>query len=59
MRQIEKIVSRYIDILETYITTRDEKALEPLQALSFEAIELDISPEESVMLHKDIINEKS
>ncbi|STY78299.1 Uncharacterised protein [Macrococcoides caseolyticum] len=30
MRQIEKIVSRYIDILETYITTRDEKALEPL-----------------------------
>lgn len=59
MRQIEKIVSRYIDVLETYITTRDEKALEPLQALSFEAIELDISPEEIVMLHKDLINEKS
>lgn len=57
MRQIDKIVERYTQILKQYIEHKDETALEDVQKLSFEAIELDISPEEVVILHKDIVIE--
>lgn len=57
MRQIDKIVSRYNEILKEYILNKDDSALEKVQALSFEATELDISPEEIVILHKDIVVE--
>lgn len=58
MSRISTVVEKYDEILERYMATNDDEDLDGLEALSFEAIENDISPEEIVSLHKDLITEK-
>lgn len=58
MSRIDSIVETYTEIFDQYMETRDERILDRVQTLSFEAIASDISPEEIVSLHKDLMLEK-
>ncbi|KAA1039223.1 PP2C family protein-serine/threonine phosphatase [Macrococcus equipercicus] len=58
MNHIDTLVEKYNIIFDKYIASKKEEDLDGLQDLSFEAIEHDISPEEVVSLHKDLMLEK-
>ncbi len=58
MNHIDTLVEKYNIIFDKYIASKNEKDLDGLQDLSFEAIENDVSPEEIVSLHKDLMLEK-
>ncbi len=58
MNHIDTLVEKYNIIFDKYIASKNEKDLDRLQGLSFEAIENDVSPEEIVSLHKDLMLEK-
>ncbi|TDM10485.1 serine/threonine protein phosphatase [Macrococcus lamae] len=58
MNLIDTLVEKYNIIFDKYVASKKEEDLDGLQALSFEAIENDISPEEIVSLHKDLMLEK-
>ncbi|WP_424960629.1 SpoIIE family protein phosphatase [Macrococcus lamae] len=55
---MDTLVEKYNIIFDKYVASKKEEDLDGLQALSFEAIENDISPEEIVSLHKDLMLEK-
>ncbi|WP_425463260.1 SpoIIE family protein phosphatase [Macrococcus equipercicus] len=55
---MDTLVEKYNIIFDKYIASKKEEDLDGLQDLSFEAIEHDISPEEVVSLHKDLMLEK-
>lgn len=59
MNRISEIVEEYEKIIDTYLKTNNEADLDGIQSLSFKAIEFDISPEEMVSLHIDLIDEKN
>ncbi|RXK17533.1 serine/threonine protein phosphatase [Macrococcus sp. DPC7161] len=57
MDKIESIIKRYDDVLLRYIETENNNVLREIEAIADEAIRLDVSPEEIIALHKDIILE--